>query len=394
MRQMPKDGLRNESASQEHKRLYDRVSVHRQLFILDWYPVKNKDVLFNQRIRSINDTKQLQSNCSRGLTPGLIDPKKGDVPDNVVYFSKVGGWPAPTIIEAVPERPQKPLKRSPAPLEPVEFEGPQQRIQSSSRPCSSVHAIEGLFTANAESEDTPPRSFGGGMLIPGKNGPRYQPRQRPREEPSENQHQVVGLVSSSEDESDCEQDVSPVNEESSAESPGLFVQQEGSGSSRGTTPGRSIDLHDDAEDIQNDRSEILSKFLPQEPDRETQAEDMGDRPSSPNLRSAVAYLESMRDTQLSPSLPTVAAQTPNPVAPPLGGTPRPQPTNGLLETLVQELAMLRVTVLDMPPPNTPRNEPLGRRVDRLARIALDLQIGTTQLVDEIAALRGEIDCAV
>lgn len=79
MRQMPEGGVRTSSPQTDRKR-FNKISKYREAFnIAEWYSHCSRSVRIAERIRDKMSLEQLQSNCSRGITLGLIDPAKSDV---------------------------------------------------------------------------------------------------------------------------------------------------------------------------------------------------------------------------------------------------------------------------------------------------------------------------
>ena len=62
-----------------------------------------------------------------------------------------------------------------------------------------------------------------------------------------------------------------------------------------------------------------------------------------------------------------------------------------MDTLVDEVLGLGSRISSLPPQDEPSGEPLGRRVDRVAKMVMDLQAGSERLLDEVASLREIVD---
>ena len=106
MRQMPEQGIRTRTGHLESKRLASRISPHREPFcVLDWYGRRRAARLAEKLCEELC-LEQLQKNSTRGITPGLIDPKKGDVPGNRVPL------PGPRKLVG-PQPPQQIMIRAP-----------------------------------------------------------------------------------------------------------------------------------------------------------------------------------------------------------------------------------------------------------------------------------------
>lgn len=83
MRQMPEQGIRRRTRDHDTKRLASMIDRHREAFcILDWYSNRGAKAHLAEKLCEKVSLEQLQKNSTRGITPGLIDPKKGDVKEN------------------------------------------------------------------------------------------------------------------------------------------------------------------------------------------------------------------------------------------------------------------------------------------------------------------------
>ena len=120
MRQMPEGGIRKRPNTLDAKRLYSKIHRHRENFyLLDWYAVRKRGIAFGKRICDKFGLKQLQDNCSRGATPGLIDPARGAALGNRVPLPYDYGMIHDYSTLGDRRRTWKPLKLSPVP-EPIQ----------------------------------------------------------------------------------------------------------------------------------------------------------------------------------------------------------------------------------------------------------------------------------
>ncbi|KAG7005139.1 hypothetical protein G7Y79_00021g050060 [Physcia stellaris] len=116
MRQMPEQGIRMCSSDIDSNRLARKISRHRKTFcVLNWYGRGSAARLAEKLCEKLS-LEQLQKNSTRGTTPGLIDPKKGDVPGNRVPLpgprNIVGPLsPQPIMIRAPISGPEAPDPR-------------------------------------------------------------------------------------------------------------------------------------------------------------------------------------------------------------------------------------------------------------------------------------------
>ena len=70
-----------------------------EFYLLNWYNLNKNGSAQAKRIYDKFEPKQLQHNCSRGATPGLIDPAKGEVLGNRVPLPYAYGMiPGPNIL--------------------------------------------------------------------------------------------------------------------------------------------------------------------------------------------------------------------------------------------------------------------------------------------------------
>ena len=153
---------------------------------------------------------------------------------------------------------------------------------------------------------------------------------------------------------------------------------------------QSIELEDDPMDDEAGRLEVLSRFLSYRSDNEEQ-----DHTAEENIPINTPQAEHHpEDSSVQPNdVPqdqTTFTEEAMPDAPTSEKTPETQTSNGLLESLVKELSQLRNAVATQASPDTQSADLIGKKVDRLARIALDMQTGAAMLVDEITDLRAEI----
>ena len=479
MRQRPKDGVRSaESQRAEHNRLYVRVRSNREAFsILNWYPKPNTGLEYTDRIRARFSPQQLRDNSSRGVTPGLINLEKGEVPGNRVPIPRIRdmlgastavhgvkrrlGWHSPPR-PATPQRPPKRAQKTPRRSARLQAT-PNQSLSS------PVAAFKGLSIQSTEK--SPLRVIKSIKDKPSENNvPRRSPRHDLREakdndgaisisssesdldsrEISEFDKSVVvqppssskGDVSSrhrelSESELDWEYEdyampgrsrVSTALEieDSEPESPGRVGSEVGKDRlhSRKTTPRRPIDIHNELMDIEASRLEVLSRFMSYEPDtseqdhtaevnipiaktphvdrhledsnvepRNNQEQDTVDE-ANHFLTNTLQVEPRRQDSKVPPSsIPdaqTAATDEPIPDAPTSEQSSENKARTGLLESLVKELSHLRNAVADLSPPEPQSTDLIANKIDRLARISLDMQTGAAMLVDEISALREEV----
>ena len=435
MRQRPRNGKRQESHKEEYKRLYSRVRTNRETFsVLEWYC--KPDTGLESVIRARYGPQHLLNNSSRGVTPGLIDLKKGDVPGNRVPIPRIKDLPGTsTSVHGF-----KLLKRPFSALEPSTPERPRKWVQKTPRRSarlqeapsqnrsSPVAAFEGLSIKSTNNsplhviktiKDKP-----SGNSVPILNIRHHHEAQSSsssegdvdsREISEFERSAVVQIPSSSEGdvssrdreisefeiESEYEDDTVPETskaiavleiEDSDTGSPEP-VEKEGGNDrlpSRRTTPGRSIDLQEDPVDFESDRLELLLEFLSHKPDNEEDRISRADIPIA-NMPQVERHPEDLSDEASSiPQALTAATQEPYLEAPASEESLETQASNGLLESLVKEISQLRDAVPDLAPSGSQSADLIGKRVDKLARISLDMQTGAAMLVNEIAALREEI----
>lgn len=119
-------------------------------YLLDWYSLNKKGLALAKRICDKLEPKQLQDNCSRGATPGLIDPAKGEALGNRVPLPYVYGMiHDPNILG---ERRQfwKPFTLSQAPETIQPSTGSSVRESQVTRP-KQVH---GTLSPNSAPDDS------------------------------------------------------------------------------------------------------------------------------------------------------------------------------------------------------------------------------------------------
>ena len=478
MRQRPQDGIRKESHNVEAHRLGQRIRCQRDLFsILEWYPKGDTASEATDKIRARFSREQLLNNSSRGVTPGLIDPEKGEAPGNRVPIPRLKNLPGTSTSPSTTQV-FKMLKRPisgqepPAPERPRKRKRVQQTRQRSARLqatlsqnlSSPVAAFKDLSIKSTNK--TPLRVIKTIKDKPdGNNASRLSPRHDLREamdnagaksssssegdldprDVSEFERSAVvqldpssqGDVSSGDGEisehdleseyedytdpefsktvvaqeiedSDTEshepaaQEGAQENLPSKRTTPGRSVDLGSPGPveredardnlpSKKTTPGRSIDLQDDPMDDEAGRLEVLSRFLSCNSDNEEQDHTAEANNPIANMPQVEPHPEtSSVQPKGIPQDQTAATEKTLPDAPVLEKTPETQGSNGLLESLVKELSQLRNAVANEASAGPQSADLIGNKVDRLARIALDMQTGAAMLVDEITDLRAEI----
>lgn len=448
MRQRPKTGTRTKDPRDDKARLRNRFETHREAFcVLNWKTVgKNTPSAVTDRIRARFTLQQIHNNSSRGVTPGLIDLSKGEVPGNRVPLLSIKDLPGVSS----PSHRVKRLRQWHTAPEPVTPERPRKRVKVTTRRSarlqeipsqnlsSPVRAFEDL---TIESTNNTPRRVIKGIKDKGKptgnDGSKLDPRHILREakdndgaEPSSGsegdpdskeiaefeESVVVHSLLSSEDESSPEdREISEYEVESEYEDyevpelsqaapaleiedsePGIPgpVEEEGWGDnlpSIRTTPGRSIDLQDDPMNAEAGRLDVLSRFMSYEPDIEEQDHTAEENVPVTDTAQVERHLgDSSVQPSSIPKAQTTTVQGPIPDALTSGQLPENRASNGLLESLVKELSQLRNAVAHLAPSETQSADLIANKVDRLARISLDMQTGAAMLVDEIAALRAEV----
>ena len=158
-----------------------------------------------------------------------------------------------------------------------------------------------------------------------------------------------------------------------------------------TTPGRSIELEDNPMDDEAGRLEVLLRFLSSETASEKQDHTAEANNPIANMPQLEPHPEaSSIQPKGIPPYQKAVTEEPLSDAPTSEKTPETQGSNGLLESLVKELSQLRNAVANQASPDSQSADLIGNKVDRLARIALDMQTGAAMLVDEITDLRAEI----
>ena len=157
MRQMPEGGIRKRPNALDAKRLYAKVHRYRENFyLLDWYAVHKRSIIFTKRIRDNFGLKQLEDNCSRGTTPGLIDPAKGEALGNRVPlpydYSMVYDWN--TLNDR--RRTWKPFTLSPAPkpIQPFTESYARRKMSKRKLHVTRLEQVDGAPSPNSALDDS------------------------------------------------------------------------------------------------------------------------------------------------------------------------------------------------------------------------------------------------